>query len=672
MAVTSISTPFNCTLPSSPGSSIKKPIKSVSKPCFGCDCGDEECDCCICTVIGFRGQSDFHPDNPLSLIISWTFLQNMSYNASDDQPRTRTSRACDSCYKRKVDRRIEQLLADNLMGDHISVPGDSPQSCEANTTADTTASSSPGSTQPPDSSSVRVHFAGKELGVISLLTGTPFLFPEGREWIKARTGQEVAMDKLSPVRVPWDKARGKTFNTVLMNMNMNTCNPYELPDWRTVQVYFQAYKSSKVMRRIFPVIDPELFEETLTTAYSQSPSTFEYGQASARVCVIAFLTFISRLPDVKDIVTATTTITPVDHDLLATKAQFLMPQVLQEPASLDAVQAITMLTLFELSSGNMRATNYYGAVAARLIFMLGGNHFSSQTILTGKHSQQKHSQVRNLFWICYTIDKDLALRTGQPPNITDENCDLTLPPGYLDRAFLDVENNEAPWYGPVFPFDLRLSIIKARAHRELYSLSCLQKSDAELLKSIRELDDALEEWRLSVPPKWRPTVSFSSEASDPNIGMHTVMLRLNYHLCMTIIHQASGRCKAWMQGQSGMMDGVSSSMALSVEASRSSLCYLNAAEHVVVDGVFWTLIFYPISALLTIFCNILQNPLDPHSREDLDRLHVATVMMERIFLRKLPSSELVHFKLVGDFIVELERLAECAIDKAWAEQRASY
>ncbi|KAK4866119.1 hypothetical protein LT330_008859 [Penicillium expansum] len=534
------------------------------------------------------------------------------------------------------------------MGDQISVPEDSPQSFEANTTA----SSSPSNTQSPDSSSFRVHFAGKELGVISLLTGTPFLFPEGREWIKTRTGQHVAIDKLSPARAPWDKERGQTFNTVMMNMNMNTCNPYELPDWRTVQVYFQAYTSSKVMRRIFPVIDPELFEETLKTAYSQSQSTLKYGQASARVCVIAFLTFVSRLPNVKDIVKATSpTTSPIDHDILATKAQFLMPQVLQESASLDAAQALTMLIVFELSSGNMRATNYYAAVAARLIFMLGGNLFRGDGMSANERSQKKHSQLRNLFWICYTLDKDLALRTGQPPTIADENCELTLPPGYLDRAFLDVENEEAPWYGPVFPFDLRLN--------------------AELLKSIRELDDALEEWRLSVPPRWRPTMSFSPETSDPHMGMHSVMLRMNYHLCMTIIHQASGRCKAWMQGQSGMMDGVSSSMALSVEASRSSLCYLEAAEHVVVDGVFWTLIFYPMSALLTIFCSILQNPLDPHSREDLGRLKVATVMIERIFSRKLHANEVVHFKLVADFIIELKRLAECAIDKAWAEQRAA-
>ncbi|CAG7923405.1 unnamed protein product [Penicillium olsonii] len=51
MAVTSTSAPVDCALPSSASSSITKPIKPVTKPCFGCDCGDEECDCCICTVM---------------------------------------------------------------------------------------------------------------------------------------------------------------------------------------------------------------------------------------------------------------------------------------------------------------------------------------------------------------------------------------------------------------------------------------------------------------------------------------------------------------------------------------------------------------------------------------------------------------------------------------------
>lgn len=173
---------------------------------------------------------------------------------------------------------------------------------------------------------------------------------------------------------------------------------------------------------------------------------------------------------------------------------------------------------------------------------------------------------------------------------SDDNCDLTLPPCYVEKLYTSMiyhhRSRELPEH-PIFPVDLRLSIIKSRAYSALYSLKALQKSDAELLKEIRELDDELERWRLSVPLEWRPTLSFSQETPDPNMSMHTVMLRLNYHLCMTIIHQASSRCKTWAKGQSGVMEGISSSLTLSVEASRSTLLYLEAAEHVLVDGVFW-------------------------------------------------------------------------------------
>lgn len=82
-------------------------------------------------------------------------------------------------------------------------------------------------------------------------------------------------------------------------------------------------------------------------------------------------------------------------------------------------------------------------------------------------------------------------------------------------------------------------------------------------------------------------MSFAQDASDPNVSMHSVMLRMNYYLCMSIIHQASSRCKAWVNGSGGLVDGISSSLTLSVEASRSTLCYLESAEHVLVDGVFW-------------------------------------------------------------------------------------
>lgn len=47
---------------------------------------------------------------------------------------------------------------------------------------------------------------------------------------------------------------------------------------------------------------------------------------------------------------------------------------------------------------------------------------------------------------------------------------------------------------------------------------------------------------------------------------------------------------------------------------------------------------------------------------------MATRMMQRVFSRKLPVNEVDHFKIVSDFVMELKRLAECAIEKAWYEQ----
>ena len=264
--------------------------------------------------------------------------------------------------------------------------------------------------------------------------------------------------------------------------------------------------------------------------------------------------------------------------------------------------------LFELVSGNIRSADYFVSLSARFIYMLGAHVSSSSSafpaLVSGTMDRRMQIHLRNIFWLAYTIDKDIALRTGQPPTFSNENCDLTLPEGYVEHLYTSMSQHPGDCSSrpereasqePLFPVDLRLSIIKSRAHSALYSLKALQKSDAELLKEIRELDDELERWRLSVPLEWRPTMSYSEETPpDPNVSMHSVMLRLNYHLCMTIIHQASSRCKAWAKGQSGMMEGISSSLALSVEASRSTLLYLEAAEHVLVDGIFWYFPYLPI------------------------------------------------------------------------------
>lgn len=183
----------------------------------------------------------------------------------------------------------------------------------------------------------------------------------------------------------------------------------------------------------------------------------------------------------------------------------------------------------------------------------------------------------------------MALRFSHPPSIPDEHCDLTLPAGYKSGL-----GPEWSYIGkPHLPGDLRLSLIKAKAVQHLHSQSATQKSDAELLRDIRELDDELEAWRLSVEPEHRPRlyngVSDVLLSATPDLGrrMQSIITNFEYHHLLATIHQATGRCRSGPIHGSETLKGVSSSMALSVEASRSTLMFLATAGRKMAGEAFW-------------------------------------------------------------------------------------
>lgn len=246
----------------------------------------------------------------------------------------------------------------------------------------------------------------------------------------------------------------------------------------------------------------------------------------------------------------------------------------------------------------------YHAIACRTIFALGGHILIVSPKLVDLSVQEREDRhIRMMFWLCYLFDKDIALRTGQPPIIPDDFCDLTLPEGYPENRFEvnSADSNDRstviPYDGfqmPWLPGDLRLSLLKSKACSALYSAASLRKSDAELLRTIRELDEELESWRLSIPAEFSPALSISKHtrlAADMNksSSMLHIELHLDYHYLLNVIHCASGRCMADWTGGPGAEKtfGVRSSLELSVEASRSTLIYLSAEAHRLAGEAFW-------------------------------------------------------------------------------------
>jgi hypothetical protein len=250
--------------------------------------------------------------------------------------------------------------------------------------------------------------------------------------------------------------------------------------------------------------------------------------------------------------------------------------------------------MFHLFSGKFQTATMFHSMACRMLFMLGSHTMANDLTLDPPTGETETSwrvkcHLRKYFWMCYTFDKDIALRTGQPPAIDDEHCDLSLPISYQLRKLgvLIVDGRIQPF----LPSDLRISIIKSKAIKLLYSPRALRKSDAELLRDIRELDDELEKWRMSIDVKYRPKLWSESctPISEPNPSqkMNYIVSNFEYHYLVATIHQATSRCRAWGNGASGEMEGVSSSLALAVEASRSTIVYLRAAVKALVGESFW-------------------------------------------------------------------------------------
>lgn len=195
-------------------------------------------------------------------------------------------------------------------------------------------------------------------------------------------------------------------------------------------------------------------------------------------------------------------------------------------------------------------------------------------------SQLEVEQRRRIFWILYLLDKDIALRSGRPPCINDDDCNVELPdedpPDGVGNVFL--KNGKGKFN--LFRTMMRFAVIESKVYMQLYSAKAGKQSDGELLNTIGELDKELEQWKDSVPPEFRPEHDIDVE-SQGILVLHVVVLHFAYYNCLTTIHRMSIHHGYWtsrlanyaIAGLSArpLNPRVFSSAALCVAAARASI-----------------------------------------------------------------------------------------------------
>lgn len=274
--------------------------------------------------------------------------------------------------------------------------------------------------------------------------------------------------------------------------------------------------------------------------------------------------------------------------------------------------------------------------------------------------------IRRLFWLCYCFDKDVSLRTNSPPFLTSEHCDVSGPGEF---------SHQTTWYNE--SRDTDLAKIKEKAIRLLCSPWAFRYTESELIAHVRQLDDELEEWRLSIAPRHRPRLSIPADSSlsmpstmSAESRTHIINLQLDYLFTMINIHTLVRKCGDFERNlPDDLHSVVHSSADLSIEASRSIFRFLGTVVDFWGQDSVWVVSHYATMAAMPLFVNILIHPLGEPADSDLLILSSISNITRKIPTERLSNREIEHIQEISEFVMELVRLGHSAAWKAKKGER---
>lgn len=256
----------------------------------------------------------------------------------------------------------------------------------------------------------------------------------------------------------------------------------------------------------------------------------------------------------------------------------VFPELTMRNTDLLSVQALLGMALFLQGTPNPQPTFLLVAAAIRLSQSIGlhkkGTGFNLNPI--------EIEQRKRVFWIAYVLDKDLCLRAGRPPAQDDDDMNVELPDADPEDSIGNIPLADGKGKMNLFRVMCEFAVIENEVYKRLYSVSATKQSDGELLNTIGELDQRLEEWKDNIPIDFRP--EHEIKASHTPLILHIVMLHFAYNNCLTTIHRMSVHRGYWtsrlsnyaIQGLNArpLNPRVFSSAALCTAAARASISLL--------------------------------------------------------------------------------------------------
>ncbi|CAI0642814.1 unnamed protein product [Colletotrichum noveboracense] len=279
--------------------------------------------------------------------------------------------------------------------------------------------------------------------------------------------------------------------------------------------------------------------------------------------------------------------TSTDKELMwsyAANALDTVLDILLRATQLMSVQALLTLAWLFLGTPNPQPSFMLVANAIRLAHSIGLHRKNCSSSL----SPLERATRINVFWLAFSLDRELSLRTGRPPAQDFGDFDVDLPdlqsqPDFRNSSFM-------PASSKVFSAGTRLAVIQAKLYSDIYLSGGLQLVDIK--RKTTDLHRDLEEW----------------------------LLRLNYTYYHTVIlvHRAQSDVDWKRSGNSESPRTLSSkSIERSLEAARSILKIAS-----LVPGTWksflWDVIPINVTAVIVLSLHLRRRPGVSTATDDLD------------------------------------------------------
>jgi hypothetical protein len=331
-------------------------------------------------------------------------------------------------------------------------------------------------------------------------------------------------------------------------------------------------------------------------------------------------------------------------------------------ADLLSVQALLGMALFFRGTHNPQPSFSLLSAAVRLSHAIKLH----RNCCNSKLDEVEIEQRKRVFWLAYFLDKDTCLRSGRPSTQDDDDIDVDLPSetptdniGVVPLTKVDDAGRSSI---NVFRSMCTFAQIQSQIYKTLYSVSASKQSKQKLSTTTEELVSELEAWKESIPTEFRP--GHEIDAACWPYRLHVVLLNFAYHYCVATIcrlsvhrdrSQKTNGLEAWPPDPP-----VSASVSQCLHSSRASIRLIRCISRDDLDRV-WVILYYPVSALVVLFANILREPRSAFARSDLALISSMVNFIAR--LECDDSSEVSYVRRMHSVCAGYERTARALLDR---------